>query len=147
MHLQKIYDIISEYNDIRVERLRNTLKQYLFSEEDFNDIYNFIHINKLNFKWFEIINEYKKIDQSLLKQSIFFDIQYFKAICKYSNLDLSFNDNTLITHFLINEEFEGAIYLYNYPEVKESFNSDYFSEIVGEDSIKKFISLKNIKNF
>lgn len=147
MHLQKIYDTISEYSDIRVERLKNTLKQYLFSEEDFNNIYNFIHINKLNVKWFEIINEYKKIDKALLQQAIFFDINYFKAICQYADLDLSFHDNTLITHFLINEEFEEAIFLYNYPEVKENFDIDYFSEIIGEDSIRKFISLKNIKSF
>ena len=41
MHLQKVYNTISEYNETRILRLKNIFKQYQFSEDDFNDIYNF----------------------------------------------------------------------------------------------------------
>ena len=147
MHLQKIYNTISEYNETRILRLKNIFKQYQFSEDDFNDIYNFIHINRLNTNWYQIINEYYKIDEKILDRATFFDLEYFKAICKYSNLDLSYNENTLITHFLINQEFEGAVFLYEFKEVRDNFEPEYFSDLVGEDVVNKFMYIKNIKNF
>ena len=147
MHLQKVYDTISEYNETRILRLKSIFNQYQFSEDDFNDIYNFIHINRLDINWYQIINEYYEINEKILDRATFFDIEYFKAICNNSKLDLSYNQNTLITHFLINEEFEGAVFLYGFKEVKDNFEPEYFSDLVGEDVVNKFMYIKNIKNF
>lgn len=147
MHLQKIYDTISDYNETRILRLRHIFKQYQFSEDDFNDIYHFIYINRLDINWYKIINEYYEINEKILDIAIFFDIEYFKAICKSANIDLSYNQNTLITHFLINEEFEGAVFLYGFKEVKDNFEPEYFSDLVGEEVVNKFMYIKNIKNF
>lgn len=147
MNLQKVYDTISKYNQERVLRLKNIFQSYHFSEDDFYDVYNFIHINKLNIKWYKIIHQFSPINERVLETAVFFDFEYFKAICNYSDIELSFKDNTLITHFLITEELEGAIFLYGFKEIKESFDSNYFSDLVGEDVVNKFLYMKNIKNF
>jgi alanine racemase len=154
MKLQNVYQVLSnqefknnEISDNLILKLNNTLSKFSFSPDDINSIYDFVYNNNLDPVTLKYIREHFPITEERLHNSVFIEFNYFKALCQYSNIDLSFNKNSLLFHFLLSMDLEEAEFIFSFKSVRDNFDKEYFLENIDEDIINKFIFIKNINQF
>ena len=128
-------------------KLDDILDLYDLNKDQINEVYDFVSNNKLNPKVYSIINRHYPIDIPRLDLSVYLPSKYFRALCNYSEFDLSFKNNSLLLHFLLSLEFEEACFLMGFESVKNSFDKKNFENLLGKDVVEQFIKIKNISNF
>lgn len=154
MFIQNVFSILSNnqfkqnnFNSSISEKLDSTLSLYQFSKDEINELYDYVSNNNLNPKLYEILNKHFPIDITRLEVSVFLPSKYFRALCQYTDVDLSFKNNSLLLQFLLSIDYEEASFLIQYKEVKEAFNKEDLAGLVGKDIVDQFIKHKNIKLF